>query len=88
MNRSSASAELPDGHGCSGMLATQKGALRGVALPSPCRHTARSPAAARARTVRVAARKLDKRSIKKVRGYRGRSLLIAGRRGSVLPNIL
>jgi hypothetical protein len=48
------------------MLATQKGALRGVALPAPCRHAARAPAASRARTVRVAARKLDKRSIKKV----------------------
>lgn len=47
-------------------LMTQRGALRGAALPAPCRPAARVPAAARPRSVRVAARKLDKRSIKKV----------------------
>lgn len=48
------------------MLTTQKGVLRGVALPAPCRPASRCAAAARPRTVHVAARKLDKRSIKKV----------------------
>lgn len=57
-------------HSRGAMLATQKGALRGAALPAPCRPSARCPAVSRARTVRVAARKLDKRSIKKVRRER------------------
>jgi hypothetical protein len=70
------------------MLATQKGALRGVALPTPCHHAARSPAAARARTVRVAAKKLDKRSIKKVSAWRVRLLAIDGRHVLLLPDTL
>ncbi len=50
-----------------GMTAsTQRSALRGVALPAPWRPAVRAPGTARPRTVRVAARKLDKRSIKKV----------------------